>query len=147
MKLTLARWDDHRGCSAGIWLVKEIPALILIKETDGWHFRHGGWLTRGGRSANYKIIKHWRDLKQPAGKGEAVEIKQQRAALAAATKAAPIFEPAGVDSCWAIGSVTALIKQNPRLADPFSSRAQAMEAISFCLRPETVTQPSLGQLL
>lgn len=36
MKLSLARWDDLAGHSAGNWLIRELPGFKLVRESTGW---------------------------------------------------------------------------------------------------------------
>ena len=37
MNLSLARWDDEYGESAGYWLVRELPGFVLEFCLSDWH--------------------------------------------------------------------------------------------------------------
>lgn len=39
MRLSLARWDDARGQSAGWWLIREIAGLTLVRDGRQWLLR------------------------------------------------------------------------------------------------------------
>lgn len=63
MKLSMARWDDAVGKSAGWWLIKELPGFMLVRILGGgWiiHLGPEGYLNRGSDGARQLWGEDWK---------------------------------------------------------------------------------------
>lgn len=64
MRLSLARFNDDQGRSAGWWLVRQLPGTYLQRKEEGWLIEQMSLtftITNQGRSSQFAHVwgEHW----------------------------------------------------------------------------------------